>query len=64
MTFCLWLTIWRHFGVAFFVRPQFFADKDVEHILGEDIQRSKLNDDTLGRVLDRLSKVGSNTHKR
>lgn len=46
---------------ALFRLEQFFADKDVEHLLGEDIPRSKLNDDTLGRVLDRLSKVGSNT---
>ena len=46
---------------ALFRLEQFFADKDVEHLLGEDIPRSKLNDDTLGRVLDRLSAVGSNT---
>jgi transposase len=46
---------------ALFRLEQFFADKDVDHLLGEDIQRSKLNDDTLGRVLDRLSVVGTNT---
>jgi transposase len=46
---------------ALFRLEQFFADKNVEHLLGKDIPRSKLNDDTLGRVLDRLSKVGSNT---
>jgi transposase len=46
---------------ALFRLEQFFKDKDVEHLLGEDIPRSKLNDDTLGRVLDRLSDAGSNT---
>lgn len=39
---------------------EFFADKDVESLLGEDIPASKLNDDTLGRVLDRLAEVGTN----
>ncbi len=40
---------------------QFFVDKDVEHLLGEAIPLSRLNDDTLGRVLDRLADVGTNT---
>jgi transposase len=40
---------------------QFFVDKDVEHLLGEAIPRSRFNDDTLGRVLDRLADVGTNT---
>jgi len=40
---------------------QFFEDKDVEHLLGEAISVSRLNDDTLGRVLDRLADVGTNT---
>jgi transposase len=39
---------------------ELFADKDVESLLGEDIPASKLNDDTLGRVLDRLADVGTN----
>jgi transposase len=46
---------------ALFRLEQFFKDKDVEHLLGEDIPASKLNDDTLGRVLDRLSDAGTNT---
>jgi Domain of unknown function (DUF4277) len=46
---------------ALFRLEQFFADKDIEHLLGEDIPRSKLNDDTLGLVLDRLSDAGTNT---
>jgi len=46
---------------ALFRLEQFFADKDIEHLLGEDIPRSRLNDDTLGRVLDRLSDAGTNT---
>lgn len=39
---------------------EFFADKDVELLLGEDIPVSKLNDDTAGRVLDRIADVGTN----
>lgn len=46
---------------ALFRLKQFFVDKDVEHLLGENIPLSKLNDDTLGRVLDRLSDAGTNT---
>ncbi len=32
--------------------PQFFANKPVEHLLGEGITAEMLNDDTLGRTLD------------
>ncbi len=39
---------------------EFFADKDVELLLGESIPLSKLSDDTCGRVLERLWKVGTN----
>ncbi len=38
----------------------FFADKDVEQLLGENIPPKKLNDDTAGRVLDRIAEVGTN----
>ena len=40
---------------------QFFTDKNVGQLLGEEISPTKLNDDTLGRVLDRISAVGTNT---
>lgn len=40
---------------------QFFMDKDAGQLLGEEISPAKLNDDTLGRVLDRISDVGTNT---
>jgi len=40
---------------------QFFADKDIEFLLGEDIPLSKLGDHTLRRVLMRLFDVGTNT---
>ncbi len=43
------------FGLA-----NFFADKDVEQRLGENIPWKKRNDDTAGRVLDRISEVGTN----
>jgi transposase len=39
---------------------EFYEDKDIELLLGEPIPLSKLNDDTLGRVLERLWKVGTN----
>src|SRR2546421_3102598 len=32
--------------------PQFFANKPVEHLLGEGITADMLNDDSLGRTLD------------
>lgn len=34
--------------------PQFFANKPVEHLLGPGITAEMLNDDCLGRTLDRL----------
>lgn len=37
-----------------------FCDKDLELLLGEDIPLSKLSDHTFGRVLERLSQVGTN----
>lgn len=46
---------------ALFRLEQFFKERNVEHLLGESIPASKFNDDTLGRVLDRLSDVGTNT---
>ena len=39
---------------------EFYADKDIELLLGEPIPLSKLSDDTLGRVLDKLWEVGTN----
>lgn len=39
---------------------EFFADKDIELLLGEDIPLAKLGDHTLRRVLDRLFHVGTN----
>lgn len=37
---------------------KFFEAKAVEHLLGTGIQASHLNDDRLGRVLDKLYLVG------
>lgn len=39
---------------------EFYADKDIELLLGEPIPLSKLSDDTLGRVLDKLWETGTN----
>ena len=38
--------------------PQFFEDKAVEHLLGFGIKASQLNDDKIGRVMDKLFKFG------
>jgi len=38
----------------------FFADKDVELLLGEAIPLAKFSDHTLGRVLERLARAGTN----
>jgi len=40
--------------------PQAFAKLDTELLLGEAISPAKLNDDAVGRVLDRLFEVGTN----
>jgi transposase len=39
---------------ALYLVPQFFQDKPIEHLLGAGITPDQLNDDMLGRVLDRL----------
>jgi len=36
---------------------KFFERKAIEHLLGEGIKAKDLNDDKLGRVLDKLYKV-------
>ena len=33
---------------------QYFQDKPVEHLLGKGIEAAELNDDKIGRVLDKL----------
>jgi hypothetical protein len=34
---------------------QFFEDKSIEHLLGNGIKSEDLNDDKLGRVMDKLN---------
>ncbi len=38
--------------------PDFFQDKPIEHLIGEGIKASDLNDDKIGRVMDKLYKYG------
>ena len=50
-------------GLGFVSRPlylfsQFFEDKALEHLLGKDIKAEDLNDDKLGRVMDKLYNYG------
>jgi transposase len=50
-------------GLGFVSAPlylfgKFFVGKATEHLLGEGIEPEHLNDDRLGRVLDKLSAYG------
>ena len=38
--------------------PDFFQDKPIEHLIREGIKASDLNDDKIGRVMDKLYKYG------
>lgn len=38
--------------------PDFFQDKPIEHLIKEGIKAEDLNDDKIGRVMDRLYKYG------
>jgi transposase len=43
---------------ALYLFPQFFEDKATEHLLGEGIEPKHLNDDKIGRVMDKLYQIG------
>lgn len=52
-------------GMGFVAQPlylfsNFFQDKAVEHLLGKGVKAEDLNDDKLGRVMDKLYKYGLN----
>jgi transposase len=52
-------------GLGFVSRPlylfsQFFDDKAIKILLGEDVESNYLNDDKIGRVMDNLYKYGLN----
>jgi transposase len=52
-------------GLGFVSRPlylfsQFFDDKGIEILLGEDVESDYINDDKIGRVMDKLYKYGLN----
>ena len=38
--------------------PQFFEDKATEHLIGEGIEAKHLNEDKIGRIMDKLSLKG------
>lgn len=38
--------------------PKFFEDKATEHLLGKGVESQHLNDDKIGRVMDKLYEVG------
>lgn len=43
-----------------YLTPHFFANKPTEHLLGEGVTAELLNDDTLGKALDKLHDYGVN----
>ncbi|MBD2359580.1 IS1634 family transposase [Tolypothrix sp. FACHB-123] len=52
-------------GLGFVSRPlylfsQFFDDKAIEVLLGKDVESDYINDDKIGRVMDKLYKYGLN----
>ncbi len=52
-------------GLGFVSRPlylfsQFFEDKGIEILLGEEVKSDYLNDDKIGRIMDKLYKYGLN----
>ena len=55
-------------GLGFVAQPlylfsNFFKDKAVEHLLGTGVKAEELNDDKLGRVMDKLYKYGLNNYQ-
>ena len=46
--------VWR----PLYLLPQFFEKKAIEHLLGAGIEAEDLNDDKIGRVMDKLYKYG------
>ena len=46
------------FSSPLYLFAGFFEGKAIEHLIGEEIKSSYLNDDRLGRVLDKLYKIG------
>ena len=48
-----------HVWAPLYLFPKFFEGKAIEHLMGEGIQASHLNEYRLGRVLDKLYLVGS-----
>ena len=52
-------------GLGFVSRPlylfnQFFDDKGIKILLGSDVESDYINDDKIGRVMDKLYKYGLN----
>ena len=43
-----------------YIFHDFFAGKAVEHLLGQEVKAEYLNDDRLGRVLDKIYEIGLN----
>lgn len=46
-------------NTALYMTPRFFHDKPVSVLLGEGVTAQQLNDDSLGRCLDKIAKYGT-----
>lgn len=45
-------------NTALYMTPRFFHDKPIELLLGENVSAAQLNDDSLGRCLDKIADYG------
>ena len=45
-------------NTALYMTPRFFYDKPLELLLGEGVRAEQLNDDSLGRCLDKIAAYG------
>src|SRR5690242_20610167 len=46
-------------NTTLYMTPRFFHDKPVSFLLGEGVRANQLNDDNLGRCLDKIAKYGT-----
>lgn len=46
-------------NTALYMTPRFFHDKPIDLLLGENVSAAQLNDDSLGRCLDKIGSYGA-----
>lgn len=45
-------------GRTFYLYSEYFEDKPVDHLLGIDIEPDQIDDNVLGRTLDKIFSLG------